>query len=341
MTDTTVMEDTVRCLTAPGKGLLAADESQSTIEKRLHAKGIECTEENRRFYRSMLVTTPGIADYIAGIIFHEETMDQRTDDGEAIPDACSARGIVPGIKVDRGTTELPGSESGEKITQGLDGLAERLVAHRDKGARFTKWRNVYEIGNGTPSLQAIEANAEVLARYAAIVQSVGMVPIVEPEVLKDGDHDIVQACHVNEVVLQAVFNALYRHKVTPELMVLKPSMAVAGKQSATASPDTVAAYTMQCLRRTVPAAVPAIHFLSGGQTPSEATANLNAINNAPGSRPWTIGFSYSRAIQDPVQEAWAGQTQNRENAQKAFVHRARLNSAARDGRYTPDMEEAA
>ncbi len=341
MTDTSVMEDTVRWLTAPGKGLLAADESQPTIEKRLNARGIECTEDNRRFYRSLLVTTPGVADYIAGIIFHDETMHQSTDDGEPIPEACSARGIVPGIKVDRGTTELPGSPFDEKITQGLDGLADRLVGYRQQGARFTKWRNVYEIGRGTPSAQAIEANAEVLARYAAIVQSVGMVPIVEPEVLKDGDHGVERACEVNEVVLLAVFNALYRHKVIPELMVLKPSMAVAGKQIAAATPETVAAYTLRSLRRTVPAAVPAIHFLSGGQTPSEATANLNAMNNAPGPRPWTIGFSYSRAIQDPVQEAWGGHTQNREIAQQAFVHRARLNSAARDGRYSPDMEETA
>ena len=341
MTDTSVMEDTIRCLTASGKGLLAADESVPTIEKRLTAKGIENTEENRRFYRSLLVTTPGIADYIAGIIFYEETLDQRTDDGEPIPQACAARGVIPGIKVDKGTTALPGGEDGEKITQGLDGLAERLVEFRDKGARFTKWRNVYSIADGLPSTQAIEANAEVLARYAAIVQSVGMVPIVEPEVLKDGAHGIERAAEVNEVVLHAVFNALRRHKVIPELMILKPSMAVAGKEVADAPPDTVAAYTLQSLRRTVPAAVPAIHFLSGGQTPSEATANLNAINTAPGPRPWTIGFSYSRAIQDPVQEMWAGQAENREAAQQAFIHRARLNSAARDGRYSPDMEDAA
>lgn len=341
MTDTSVMEETIRCLTAPGKGLLAADESNSTIEKRLKARGIENTEENRRFYRSLLVTTPGIADYIAGIIFYEETLGQRTDDGESIPDACTARGIVPGIKVDRGTVDLPGAQPGEKITQGLDGLGERLVGFRDQGARFTKWRSVIEIGDDRPSTQAIEANAEVLARYAAIVQSVGMVPIVEPEVLKDGNHDVDRACEVNEVTLNTVFNALYRHKVIPELMVLKPSMAVAGKEVAPASPETVATYTLRSLRRTVPAAVPAIHFLSGGQTPEEATANLNAINNAPGPRPWTIGFSYSRALQDPVQEVWAGRPENREAAQEAFTHRARLNSAARDGRYRSDMEQAA
>jgi len=341
MTDTSVMEDTIRCLTAPGQGLLAADESQPTIEKRLNAKGIECTEDNRRSYRSLLVTTPGIADYLAGVIFHEETMNQRTDDGELIPQACASRGVVPGIKVDKGTTQLAGAEDGEKITQGLDGLAERLVGFRDQGARFTKWRNILEIGANQPSLQAVEANAEVLARYAATVQSVGMVPIVEPEVLKDGDHGIERAADVNEVVLHAVFNALRRHKVSLELMVLKPSMAVAGKKAAAAHPDTVAAYTLQCLRRTVPAAVPAIHFLSGGQTPQEATANLNAINTAPGPRPWTLGFSYSRAIQDPVQEAWGGETANREAARKALVHRLRLNSAARDGRYDANMEEAA
>lgn len=341
MTDISVMEETVRCLTAPGKGLLAADESTSTIEKRLNARGIENTEENRRFYRSMLVTAPGVADYIAGIILYEETLDQRTDDGELIPEACASRGIVPGIKVDRGTVPLVGGREGEKVTQGLDGLSERLVAFRDKGTRFTKWRNVLNIADNQPSPLAIDANAEVLARYAAIVQSVGMVPIVEPEVLKDGDHTAARAAEVNEEVLEAVFAALRRHNVIPELMILKPSMAVAGKESPLADPESVAEHTLKCLRRTVPAAVPGIHFLSGGQTPTEATANLNAINNASGPRPWVIGFSYSRAIQDPVQEVWAGKSDNRDAAQRAFLHRARLNSAARDGLYSSDMEEAA
>lgn len=341
MTDTSVMEETVQRLSAAGKGLLAADESYSTIEKRLSAKGIESTEENRRFYRSLLVTTPGIEEYIAGIIFFEETLCQRTDDGQLIPEACDERGVVPGIKVDRGTTPLPGGGDGEKITEGLDGLAGRLAEFRKAGARFTKWRSVIKIGPHTPSEQAVAANAEVLARYAALVQAQGMVPIVEPEVLIDGDHGIERSAEVNERVLHEVFATLRRHQVIPELMILKPSMAVAGSEAPTAAPETVAEHTLRVLRRAVPAAVPAIHFLSGGQTPTEATANLNAINAAPGPRPWVVGFSYSRALQDPVQEAWQGKTENREAAQQAFVQRARLNSAAREGRYSPDMESAA
>lgn len=341
MTDLSVMEDTVRCLTAPEKGILAADESGPTIEKRLNAVGIESTEENRRFYRSLLVTTPGIGDYIAGIIFYEETLGQRTDEGETIPEACRSRGVLPGIKVDRGTIQLPGGLAGEKITEGLDRLGPRLAEFRDLGARFTKWRNVYQITADCPSPLAIEANAEVLARYAAIVQSEGLVPIVEPEILMDGDHDIERCATVTEAVHTAVFQALRRHRVIPELMVLKPNMVVAGRDAPTASPETVAEATLRVLRRTVPVAVPAIHFLSGGQTPTEATTNLNAINAAPGPRPWAVGFSFSRALQQPAQVAWKGDAANKEAAQKAFAHRARLNSLARLGQYAPDLEEAA
>lgn len=331
------MRETVQRLTAPGRGILAADESHPTIKKRLEAFGIESTEENRRAYRSLLVTTPGIGDYVSGIIFFEETLGQTTDRGEGIPEACEAAGIVPGIKVDKGLNELPGTD-GEKVTQGLDGLGERLDGYKAQGARFTKWRNVFNIEPHKPSELAIAANAEVLARYAAIVQSRGMVPIVEPEVLMDGDHGIERCAEVTEAVQTAVFAALRRHQVVLEGMVLKPNMVVPGKSQPRPEAAVVAEHTLRVLRRTVPAAVPSINFLSGGQTPQEATANLDAMNRAEGPKPWVLSFSYSRALQEPVQQAWLGRAENVQAAQRAFLARARLNSAARDGRYEPAME---
>ena len=331
------MQRTIERLISPGRGILAADESYPTITKRLSDHGIESTEENRRFYRALLATTPGIGEYVSGIIFFEETLGQKTDDGVRIPEACEREGIVPGIKVDKGLTELAGS-GGEKVTQGLDNLGDRLDGYLEQGARFTKWRNVYSISEHTPGRQAIEANAEVLARYAAIAQSRGMVPIVEPEVLMDGDHDIERCAAVTEAAQTAVFEALRRHNVQLEYIVLKPNMVLPGKSQPRPDAETCAEYTLRVLRRTVPAAVPTINFLSGGQTAEEATANLNAMNQADGAKPWVLSFSYSRALQNPVQSAWKGEPGNKAAAQEAFLARARLNSLARQGKYSPDME---
>lgn len=331
------MQRTIERLTTPGRGILAADESYPTITKRLAAHNIESTEENRRAYRSLLATTPGIGEYVSGIIFFEETLKQKSDDGDLIPAACERHDIVPGIKVDKGLVELPGT-GGEKVTQGLDNLGDRLDGYVEQGALFTKWRNVYEITSTRPGIQLIEANAEVLARYAAVAQSRGMVPIVEPEVLMDGDHDIDRCAEVTEAAQVAVFAALRRHQVSLEHIVLKPNMVLPGRNLPRPSPEVCAEYTLRILRRTVPAAVPTINFLSGGQTPEEATANLNAINQADGPRPWVVSFSYSRALQEPVQSAWLGQSENKEAAQNAFLHRAKLNSLARQGLYKPSME---
>ncbi|HKJ95627.1 MAG TPA: class I fructose-bisphosphate aldolase [Gammaproteobacteria bacterium] len=340
MTDISRMQDTVTALAASGKGILAADESSPTMAKRLAAVDVESTEENRRFYRSLLVTTPDIERYISGVIFFEETLGQRTGDGTAIPDACTQRGVVPGVKVDKGTIALAGSPE-DKITEGLDGLAGRLETYLEQGARFTKWRNVYRIATHQPSTQAVEANAEVLARYAAIVQAAGMVPIVEPEVLIDGDHDMDRCAAVTEWVQSAVYAALRRHRVTLELTVLKPNMVMPGKERPKQSPEAVADHTVRVLRRSVPAAVPTINFLSGGQTPEEATANLNAMNAAYPDLPWQLSFSYGRALQEPALQAWRGDAANAGAAQKAFLNRARLNAAAREGGYRADMENVA
>jgi fructose-bisphosphate aldolase class I len=340
MSDFTLMQRTVEQLSAPGKGILAADESLGTIGKRFQSVGVECTEENRRAYRSLLVSTSGVESFISGVIFFEETLGQHCDDGTPIPQACERQGIVPGIKVDKGVTELANSP-GDKITQGLDGLAERLALYFDQGARFTKWRNVYTITDGTPSALAIEANAEVLARYAAIVQAQSMVPIVEPEVLMDGSHDARRCAEITEAVQNAVFAALRRHRVSLEHIVLKPNMICAGKDCGKGEPEAVAEQTVSVLRRTVPAAVPCIAFLSGGQTPAEATANLNAMNAAYPSLPWALTFSYGRALQEPALKAWAGSPDNVRRAQQYFYERARLNGAARAGSYRADMEQQA
>ncbi|AGY91879.1 hypothetical protein SPICUR_04500 [Spiribacter curvatus] len=333
------MQQTIERLTRPGRGILAADESYPTITKRLSDFGIESTEETRRFYRGLLATTPGIGESIGGVIFFEETLGQRTDDGMAIPAACEAQDIVPGIKVDKGTVELAGS-SGEKVTQGLDNLGDRLDGYLEQGALFTKWRNLYAVTETLPSRQALDANAEVLARYAAIAQSRGMVPIVEPEVLMDGDHDLERCAAVTEAAQVALFDALRRHNVALEYIVLKPNMVLPGKRHARPSAAVCAEATLGVLRRTVPAAVPSINFLSGGQTSEEATANLNAINQAEGAKPWVLSFSFSRALQNPVQAAWSGDNANKQAAQQAFIHRARMNSLARAGRYDPSMETA-
>ncbi|QKT04889.1 fructose-bisphosphate aldolase class I [Ectothiorhodospiraceae bacterium 2226] len=332
---------TIEALTGEGKGILAADESTPTCTKRFQAVGIESTEDSRRAYRELLVSTRGVGEFVAGVILYEETLHQQAADGTPLPQKAAENGIVPGIKVDKGLAELPNAD-GDTITQGLDGLVDRLAQYKQAGARFAKWREVYRIGPSNPTRLGIRANAEVLARYAAACQSQGIVPIVEPEVLIDGEHDMARCFEVTDAVQHAVFHALYRHKVLLEGMVLKPSMVIPGKASGQqASPEEVAAATLKVLRRNVPAAVPTINFLSGGQTPEQATANLNAMNTAGVSRPWYLSFSYARALQEPVMQLWQGKAENVAKAQEAFLHRARLNSAAARGQYRPDMEQAA
>jgi fructose-bisphosphate aldolase class I len=338
MDTTTELEHTVNDMVQAGKGILAADESAPTIAKRFAAIGVESTEENRRSYRSMLFTTPGIAEFVSGVILFEETLTQQADDGTALPLVLSQQGVVPGIKVDKGLVPLANAP-GDKITQGLDGLAGRLQHYKSLGARFAKWREVYPISDRNPTPLGIDANAEMLARYAAICQTEGLVPIVEPEVLIDGDHSMTRSAEVIETVLHAVFQALQRHRVMLECIVLKPSMVTPGKQHPSpATPEEVATATLRVFRRAVPAAVPGINFLSGGQTPQEATANLNAMNALFPDSPWELSFSYGRALQEPALQAWQGSAQNSTATQQALYKRARLNGAARSGTYTPDME---
>ena len=333
------LQATVEALVQAGKGILAADESGPTIAKRFKAIDVESTEENRRAYRNLLLTTPGLGAFISGVILYEETLAQRTDDGTTLPELAARQGIVPGIKVDAGKIALAHAP-GDEVTQGLDGLAKRLGVYRDQGARFAKWRAVYNVTDALPSRLAIQANADGLARYAAICQDEGVVPIVEPEVLMDGGHTFERCAEVTEAVLHEVFDALHRHRVILELMLLKPSMVVAGKEQARQAPVAeVAVETVKVLRRTVPAAVPGIFFLSGGQTPAEASAHLDAINRL-GPQPWALSFSYGRALQDPVLRAWRGQAVNARSARDALLERARLNSAAREGRYDRAMEGA-
>ncbi len=331
------MERTIGDMVDGHRGILAADESLPTIAKRFAPIGVESTEENRRRYRSLLLTTPGLGDYISGVILFEETLGQKDDAGRTLPEVAWAQKIVPGVKVDKGKGPLP-EAPGDLITYGLDGLAERLTDYKARGARFAKWREVYPVTRHNPTLVGRLANAEVLARYAAVCQSLGVVPIVEPEVLMDGDHDIDRCAEVTEHVLHAVFHALHLHRIELELMILKPNMVLPGKGCRRAEPEEVAEATLRVLRRTVPAAVPSINFLSGGQGPEEATANLNAINRMRGSAPWQLSISYGRALQQPVLEAWRGDDANTGAAQQALLKRARLNSLARQGEYRPEME---
>ncbi len=330
---------TIRDLVQPGKGILAADESLPTIAKRFAPLGVESTAETRRAWRSLLLTTPGLGEYISGVILFEETLAQTDDAGTPLPQVAAAQGIVPGIKVDKGKIPLVGSP-GDLITQGLDFLAERLRAYREQGARFAKWREVYPITPENPRPLGITANAEVLARYAAICQSEGLVPIVEPEVLIDGDHDIRRCFEVTIAVQTEIYHALHRHGVVLEYTLLKPNMVTPGKETRKAPPEEVAEWTVHQLRRTVPAAVPSINFLSGGQTPEEATANLNAMNRDFPGQPWELSFSYGRALQQPALHAWQGKPENVTAAQQALLERARLNGLARRGEYRPEMEES-
>jgi fructose-bisphosphate aldolase, class I len=334
------LQATIQDLVRKGRGILAADESLPTIRKRFQAVGVDPSEENRRAYRSLLLTAPGLGEFLSGVILFEETLGQKSDDGTPLPEAAERQGIVPGIKVDQGTIPL-GNAPGDLVTQGLDGLADRLKTYKAQGARFAKWREVYPITPRNPSVLGIATNAQVLARYAAVCQQQGLVPIVEPEVLLDGDHSLQRCAEVTEEVLHAVFHALHRHGVTLESMVLKPSMVVAGKDfPQQAGPEEVARETLQVLRRSVPAAVPSVNFLSGGQTAVQATANLNAIHLLYPRAPWELSFSYARALQQPVLDAWRGRHENVRAAQDALLHRARLNAAACQGRYRPEMERS-
>lgn len=332
------LQATIDDLVQEGRGVLAMDESHPTMARRLKAIEVESTEENRRFYRALLLTTPGLGEYISGAILFEETLAQQADDGQLLPAAAWEQRIVPGIKVDKGKIPLALSP-GDFITQGLDGLGERLKTYREQGARFAKWREVYGIEEHAPTALGIEANAEMLARYAAVCQDEGLVPIVEPEVLIDGSHSIERCAEVTEAVLHAVFHALHRHHVVLEHILLKPNMVLPGKERPKASPEQVAAATLKVLRRTVPAAVPSINFLSGGQTPEEATANLNALNQQRERAPWLLTISYGRALQQPALHAWGGKDENATAVQQALLERARLNSLAMRGQYRPEMEK--
>lgn len=334
------LEGTARELVAPGQGILAADESHGTIGKRFEVVGIEPNEETRRRYREMLFTTGGIGEFLSGVILFDETLRQEASDGRALSQVLLDQGIIPGIKVDKSTVSLPLSPD-EKFTQGLDGLGERLAEYRDMGARFTKWRAVVTIGDGIPTRGCIEANARALALYAAFCQEHDLVPIVEPEVLIDGDHSIEQCYDATEWMLHTTFEALYEQNVEYSGMLLKPNMVISGKGAGRqAGVEEVAQATVECLRRTVPAAVPGIVFLSGGQTTKQATAHLNAMNATYRSLPWELSFSYARALQEPPMEIWAGEEGNVEEAQRAFYHRLKMNGAARSGSYSEEMEAA-
>lgn len=332
------LQQTIEDMVDNTRGILAIDESLPTIAKRFAPIGVESTATHRQDYRSLLLTTPGLGEYISGAIMFEETLTQHDDNDQTLPKTAWSQKIVPGIKVDKGKGPLALSP-GDLITQGLDGLADRLKQYKENGARFAKWREVYAIDSHVPSQHGIEANAEMLARYAAICQAEGIVPIVEPEVLMDGDHDIDRHAEVTEAVQHAVFHALHRHHVLLELMLLKPNMVLPGIDNRRAEPEEVAKATLQVLRRTVPVAVPSINFLSGGQGPEEATVNLNAINCQSNNAPWQLSISYGRALQQPVLQAWAGQSKNTNDAQQALLKRARLNSLARQGEYDPSMEQ--
>ncbi len=332
MTNYEELAQTMDHMLQEGKGILAADESNATIAKRFNAIGIENTPENRQDYRLLLATTSGLGEYINGVILYEETFDNKNAAGESVPDLFMAQGILPGIKVDKGLIDLPNTE-GEKVTQGLDGLTERLLHFKAKGAKFAKWRNVYSISDMSPSLTAIKAGAETLARYAATCQSVGIVPIVEPEILMDGNHTIDTCADASEIILHELFNALFTHQVELEYIILKPSMVTAGNQTITWSvPEEIAEFTLSVFRNQVPAAVPSINFLSGGQTPTQATENLNALNQV-GAQPWLLSFSYGRALQEECLAAWKGEKNNVEKAQAILLRRATLNGLACFGEY--------
>ncbi len=334
------LADVARALVAPAKGILAADESSGTIKRRFDAIGVESTEQNRRDYREMLFRTPGAAEFNSGVNLYDETTRQKGADGTPLVKVLQDQGIMPGIKVDTGAKPLPFAE-GELITEGLDGLRERFAAYREIGTKFSKWRAVITIGAEIPSAYCIETNAHALARYAALSQEAGIVPIVEPEVLMDGDHSIERCYEVTLATLREVFAQLARQRVELDGMLLKPNMVLSGASAASRAPaQEVARLTVDCFRRGVPAAVPGIVFLSGGQPDDEATLNLHEINlhAAKAGAPWQLSYSYGRGLQSAPQKAWSGKVENVPAAQRAYYHRARLTSAARQGRYSPAME---
>jgi fructose-bisphosphate aldolase, class I len=332
------LHETARALVAEGKGILAADESSGTIKKRFDTIGLESTPESHRRYRNMLFTTPGVEEFISGVILFDETIRQSADDGTPFPELLASKGIIPGIKVDLGAKPLAHAE-GETVTEGLDGLRERLAEYRQLGARFAKWRGVYSISETHPSEYCIWTNAHALARYAALCQEAGIVPIVEPEVLQDGTHTIERSGFVTSRVLAAVYTELFDQRVDAEGTLLKPNMVMSGYESSDrAGVDEVAEATLHTLYKHVPAAVPGIVFLSGGQSDENATAHLNAMN-ARGPHPWQLSFSYGRALQAPALKAWGGKEENVEAGQRAFYHRAKMNAAARTGTYAPEMEK--
>ncbi len=339
--NTAELNDTARALVADDKGLLAMDESTPTCDKRFAALGIPQTVACRRAYRELIVTTPGLGESISGAILYDETIRQRTTGGTAFVQVLTDAGIIPGIKVDTGAKDMAGHPR-EKITEGLDGLRERLAAYFEMGARFAKWRAVITICDGIPSRGCIEANAQALARYAALCQEAGLVPVVEPEVLMDGDHTLARCLKVTEEVLRTVFDRLYAQRVSLEGMLLKPNMVLPGLTCAhQETVEEVADATVRCLLRAVPAAVPGVAFLSGGQSPELASARLNAMNlRFRGRLPWALAFSFARAIQQPALETWRGEEANVPAAQQALLHRAKCNRAARRGEYTDAVERA-
>jgi len=331
------LKQTIKDMVIEGKGVLAADESVNTATKRLTSINVESTEETRRQYRNMILTSPGIENYICGVIMFEETLSQKTDSGVLFPEHLSKIGVVPGIKVDQGLEDL--NQNGEKFTKGLEGLGDRLEAYKKFGTRFTKWRAVYNISEKTPSQESIKRNADDLAKYAKICQEHGLVPIVEPEVLIDGKHSIEKCHEVTEKVLTEVFNSLKKENVALEFAILKPSMVISGKQAENrAKVEEVAKRTVEVLKKIIPAELPSINFLSGGQEPQEATAHLNKMHTLGIDLPWYVSFSYARALQGPSLKAWQGKQENLKAAQDAFIKRARLNGLATKGEYSEEME---
>jgi fructose-bisphosphate aldolase, class I len=334
------MRETARELVAPGKGILAADESSGTIKKRFDQIGVESTEDNRRAYRQLLFTTPGLGDHVSGVILYDETIHQSTDDGTPLTEVLEKAGVIPGIKVDTGTMPLALFE-GETVTEGLDGLRERLAGYRELGARFAKWRATYTIGDGLPTDFAVLANGHAMARYAALCQEAGIVPIVEPETLMDGDHDLAACESATGRALQGLYEQMDAHRLDLAGTLLKVNMVVPGKGAARQEPDdAIAAATLRTLRAHVPEAVPGIVFLSGGMTDEESTSRLNEINRL-GDAPWEISFSYGRALQQRPLAVWSGDASHGEAAQAALAHRARMNGLARNGEWSPEMEGSA
>lgn len=337
--DKALLSRTAAAMVAKGKGILAADESSGTCEKRFKSVGVECTEENRRAYRGLLFQTPSVEKFLSGVILYDETLRQKADDGRPFGKLLADKGIIPGIKVDKGVIDLPLAGSGEKVTEGLDGLSKRLEEYFAMGARFAKWRAVITIGDSIPSHACLYANAHVLARYAAACQATSIVPMIEPEVLLDGNHTIERCEEVTEATLRATYAACAAYNVSIEHLILKTSMVVSGKDCPRqAGVEEVAERTVRVLKRTVPAAQPGIVFLSGGQSDEAATAHLNAMV-AKGGLPWPLTFSYSRALQNPALKTWRGQAANVAAAQKAFYHRAHMNGLASTGQWKPALEK--